>query len=76
MASWKPNHRIMASDHDPRNFPFYSGESGVKQAYDVRGPSRGNTGVVQNMLRGQVSVGAHLGLLSNRRRLESCSTSQ
>ena len=54
VASWKPNHRIMASDHDPRNFPFYSGESGVKQAYDVRGPSRGNTGVVQNMLRGQV----------------------
>ena len=45
--------KVMASDHDPRYFPFYSGESSAKQAYDVGGPSRGNTGISQNMLRGQ-----------------------
>lgn len=43
--------RVMASDHDPRHSPFYSGESGVKQAHDVHGPSRGHTGINQNIFR-------------------------
>ena len=53
VANSKPYPGVMASDHDPREFPFYSGESGVKQAHDVCGPSRGNTGQSQNMLWGQ-----------------------
>ena len=45
--------RVMASDPDNRYFPFYSGESSVKQAQDVRGPSRGNTSITQDMRLGQ-----------------------
>ena len=48
-----PYLRVMANDHDPRYLPFYSGESGVKQAHDVRGPCRGSTGIGQSVLRGQ-----------------------
>ena len=53
VANSNPYPRVMASDHDPRYFPFYSGVSSVEQAHDVRSPSRGNTGISQNMLRGQ-----------------------
>ena len=44
--------RVMASGHDPCYFPFYSSESGVKQAHDVRDASRGDTGMNQNIVRG------------------------
>ena len=53
VANSNPYPRVIASDHDPRYIPFYSGDSGIKQARDVHDPSRGNTGISQNLFRGQ-----------------------
>ena len=54
VANSNPYPRVMASDHDPRYFPFYSGESGVKQAHVVREFSGEDTGLNQSILREQV----------------------
>ena len=54
IVNGNPNPRAMASDHGPRYLPFYHEESFVNGVHDVRGPSRGNAELAQNMHQRQV----------------------